>query len=298
MEFNKSQQVIDVNDSPVGIYLGSDIIEGYAKLLPMEMDVPPKRRDAIDAAIFMANKAAVEKSYRLSQIGSQPNCDIGKAALSIRISPPKIETPYDETFPVALLPAEAAALARTFKEGEKYFIVNVSVMWTARWICLPEGGIAGLPRDTITASNAQTHIGDKVFDFGCPHPSFDKVVTKETITAHREMKRYPVESFRSEYPRMRDQMKDSVQRETVVQLNEAIRNLAKCPVECPETQMSVTLGYPESMWVEGEEIIEVQEREEWVYEPTMHRAKIPFNVLSYRVKGKWSWSVQRTCCSE
>lgn len=298
MELKKSQTVTEVNESPVGVYIGADIIEGYAKLRPEEMEMPPKRREAVDAAIFMANKAAVDKAFALSNIGSKPICENGKVAISIRISPPKIDKPYDETTPVVLLPAEAAALARTSKEGDKYFIISVSVMWTARWICLPEGGIEGLPRDSVTASSGKTHIGDKVFDFGCPQPFFDKVVSLETSTTHRELKRYTTDHFRADYKRFVNDMTSNVNRETLSQLYNALRMLPKCPAECPETQISVTLGYPETFSVEGTETVQIEIRKEYVHDPEFRLADVPHELLTYKVTGKWSWAVQRSCCSE
>ena len=62
MELKKSQPVIEVNQSPIGVYIGSDIIEGYARLHPEEMEMPPKRREANEHAVYMANKAAIDKA--------------------------------------------------------------------------------------------------------------------------------------------------------------------------------------------------------------------------------------------
>lgn len=298
MELSKSQPVIDVNESPTGVYIGSDIIEGYAKLRPEEMDIPPKRRDAMDAAINMANRAAVDKAYRLSQVGSKPTCETGIVVLSIRISPPKVDKPYTEAIPAILLPPEASVFVRGLRPEDKYVILSVSVMWTARWICLPAGGIEGLPRDTVTASNAKTHVGDKVFDFGCPQPSFDRVVVFENNQVHHELVKYPVAKFRADYPNFINSVTSNLTQQTFSQLYDAILKLPKCPAECPETQLSITLGYPEPFSVVAEEGSVTKTRNEYVRNPEFKLVEVPYEVLSYNVKGKWSWSVQRTCCSD
>ncbi len=298
MELKKSQPVIEVNQSPIGVYIGSDIIEGYARLHPEEMEMPPKRREANEHAVYMANKAAIDKAIALSKVISPPVHEGGKVALSIRLSPPKYDKPYTQVTPIALLPNEAASLAKGVKEGDPFVIIAVSVMWTARWICLPDGGIEGLPKDSVTASSAKTHIGDKVFDFGCPQPMFDKVIVKESNHVHRELKRYTQEDFRRDYVRFKSEMERSLEQEVMMQLHNALRQLPKCPAECPETQMSITLGYPETFSITTEETVTVQYKREYVYTPKIEAVDVPYDVLTYHVIGKWSWAVQRACCSD
>ena len=296
MALKKTQTVKDVNESPVSVYIGADIIEGYGKLRVDEVDVPPKHREAMDAAILMANKNAVEKALAQSKLVEKPDCKGGKLALSIRISPPRIDMPYTNDVSIYNLPLEAQALAKTSRHGERYVITSVSVMWTARWICIPKGGYPGLPKDTITASNARTHIGDKIFDFGCPHPSSDGVVAKETDNVHKENPRYTLLKFQEDYPNFINVATETLIKDTLDELGNAMMVLPKCPAECPETQLSVTLGYPQPMSVVGAESIVVEERDG--YNEKYQRVKVPYDLHNYKVKGKWSWTVQRTCCAD
>ncbi len=289
--------IMEVTESPTGVYIGSEIIEGYAKLLPEEMEILSKRREAIQLATFEANKAAIEKAYLLSE-GKKPLSEDNVVTLSIRISPPKEEKPYTETTPVHLLPAPAIATLKITRHGEKYNLIVVSVVFTARWICLPEGSIPGLPKDTVTASKGVTHIGNNRYDFGCPHPSMDNIIELEKIEIC--VKPAPVKAFVEKYSAFDTAFVKELELHLFNQLFPAIQTLPKCPIECPETDLSVTIGYPQTFVATGEEQIEILERQEnLIMPPALQPAMttVRFEQFNYVMKGKWSWSVQRTCCS-
>ena len=291
--------VIEVTEAPTGVYIGSEIIEGYAKLMFEDMDILPKRRAAVEAAVLEANKSAIEKSYLLSK-GKEPVCKGSVATLSIRISPPKEEKPYTEATPVHYLPPAAInAIKPITRHGEKYYIIVVSVVFTARWVCLPKGSIPGLPKDTVTPSTGKTYIGNNTYDFGCPHPSEDRITEFEKIEVH--VKPHPLKGFIEKYPLFDQAFEKEFETHLFNELFPAIQSLPKCPVECPETDLSVTIGYPQSLKTSGEERIDIMERQEQLIMPPVaqHRmTTVRFEQHNYVMKGKWSWSVQRTCCSD
>lgn len=292
---NTQPQVIDILSSPKGVYLGSEIIEGYGKLLTDEVDILSKRRAALQAAILDANKAAIQKAFLLSK-GKEPVCEGSVATLSIRISPAIEEKPYNEATPANLLPPAALAIAKPGRYGEKYTLIVVSVVFVARWVCLPKGSIPGLPKDSVTPSKIKTHIGNNTYDFGCPHPSIDKVTDYQKEELHT--KPMLLQAFTEKYATFDEVFIKDIEDHMFNEMFTELEALPNCPMECPETDLSITMGYPQPFYSTGSEQIRVLERLENLIMPpaTQHvMTKVKYEQYYYKMDGDWSYSMQRTC---
>jgi hypothetical protein len=279
---------------PETIYVGTDKIEGYAKITEVEMQLVTKRREAIKAATDQANLLAVKKAYETAA-KSKPEVEGKLAVLHIRILPPVEETPYTEATPAHLFPPEVPVQHRTPRYGEKFNIFVLSVGWTARWILLSEGDIDGLPSYQETKSKTKTRIGKTSYEFNCPQPLMDKITTIEKVELHVSPRQVPLKSFVEKYPGFDDAFAVQAKDAFFAELNEALVNLPKCPKECEETELAVTIGYPQPYSVTGDEVIIVRERSEMVQQPNPKVVTIKFEEYTYVTKGKWSWSIQRAC---
>ena len=282
---------------PETVYVGTDKIEGYAKITEPEMQLVTKRREAMRTAVTQANTLAVKNAYELAK-ATKPETEGKLAVLSIRISPPKEEPPYTELTPVHFLPPDMAASMRGPRYGEKFNIIVVSVAWTAYWLIVSEGEIEGLPSYKETQGNVKTHIGKSVFKFNCPQPLLDKVTTFEKTELHVAATHVTLKAFVEKYKSFDDAFVIQMQEAFYAELNEALISLPNCPKECPETELSVTIGYPQPYQLKGEEVILVRERSEMVQQPNPKVVTIKFEEYTYQMKARWSWSVQRACGEE
>src|ERR1017187_7818124 len=95
---------------PNGVYIGSEITEGYELLLLPEMDTLYRRKEAYRKAEETAINLAIDRAFDLSK-GKCPDCDDRFVpAISIILSAPKEELGYDKTVSATGLPPIAAAL--------------------------------------------------------------------------------------------------------------------------------------------------------------------------------------------
>ena len=178
-------------------------------------------------------------------------------------------------------------------EPAKYKIIVSSVIWTARWVCLPKDGIIEPPDEGAILSGSKTFLGNKVFDFGCPHPFRSNIiaVNRESQTANN--KRNTVDRTRQEMVNTVRSVEQEVNNTLFQELNQAIRTLPKCPPECPPGEMSIMIGYPAPFLVTSKELITQVDRDG--YDEKYQRVIVPTDILNYTVHGEWSWSVQRAC---
>ena len=287
------------NNVAESVYVGTDRIEGYAKITDQAMLFVTKRRELMRVAINQANTLAVKNACEMAKT-SKPDGDGKLVVLCIRISAPKEEPPYTELTPVHLLPPEAIPPHQRVhnRYGEKFKIYVVSVVWTADWILVNEGDIQGLPSYQETKSKAKTRIGKTVFEFNCPQPLLDKTTTLEKTELHLGTRHLPLKGFVEKYKTFDDAFVIQMQEAFTAELNEALINLPRCPKECEETEMTVTIGYPQQYEFTGEEVIVVRERSEMVQQPNPKVVTVKFEEYTYVMKGKWSWSVQRACGME
>jgi len=296
MEKESEQREVLFANNFTGVYVGSESVEDYCKIPTVEKGVEIRWNAAIETASNNATRAALKRAYEAST-GSKPKCEGFVTTLSIRISAPKEGKHFTEKIPSINLPQGAKVLADQAKPGDEYTIIVMRVNWTARWICLPIGGIEGLPKDGVTPSTGVTFLGINALDLGCPHPSKDGIVIFERTEAHNPLKRSPqLENWKMSYRSFEDQVKNTVIQTTFRELEQAILQLAKCPPECKVGDLSITLGYPEPFSFEYTEVVTMIDKDEYqTIDGTFQAVKTKVEQVTYKAIGKWSWSVQRTC---
>ena len=280
--------------SPETVYAGMDIIEGYAKITEAELHLVTKRREAMKLAVHQAHVLAVKNAYEMAR-ACKPVSGDKLPVLCIRISPPKEEESYTELTPVQFLPPDVGVSMRSNRYGEKFTIYVVSVVWTAHWVMVSEGDIDGLPSYKETKGNVKTHIGKSVFEFNIPQPMLDNTTKLDKTEHHVAQRHVTLKAFVEKYKSFDEVFVKEFETAFFTELNDAIMNLPKCPKEYEETEMTVTIGYPQPYSVTGEEEIIVRERSEMVHQPNPKVVNVKFEEYTYAMKGRWSWSVQRAC---
>ncbi len=276
------------------VYIGTDKIEGYAKITGPDMDILSKRREAMAQAVQQANFMAVKQAYETGK-DFKPEANGNIVLLSVRITPPVTEEPYTEATPQHLLPPEFAAAMRGRYSVEKFNIYVVSVGWTARWITVEPDSIEGLPSYPESKQTSKTRIGKTVFEFATPHPMLDKISYMEKTEHHVAQRNLTLKAFVEKYKTYEEEFIREFEKHFFEELNQAFLKLPKCPKECEETELSVTIGYPQPYQAGGKEVIIVRERSEMVHQPAPKVVNVKFEEYTFEMKGKWSWSMQRVC---
>lgn len=291
---------------PNGVYIGSEITEGYELLLLPEMDTLYRRKESYKKAEATAINLAIDRAFALSA-GKCPDCDDRYVpAISIILSAPKEEIGYDETVAHTGLPPIAAALVARYPNAQhKYKIVTVSVEWTARWVILPVNGIDFPDNDGIIPSGIITYIGNKAFDFGCPQPIKNNIIIRDMIYDMAEPNPHPhmrhhawtPETFKAGLDANIEKIRKETEEAVFKELKEAIVYLPKCPLDQVAGGLSISIGYPKNYAVIFKELHYEIDTPGVVQNEAGQNVMgtIKKEMLKYEITGNWSWSVQRTC---
>ena len=289
------EEVKELQSCPTGMYMGSGDVEGYSLVMLPEQDtVNYRRRDAIESAGRTATHNALMRAYEVAK-DKAPNCGDCTATISIVLTSPKEEKPYTEATPVAGLPQGAMHMVPKVPAGTKYRIIVVSVTWTARWVCLPEG-IEFAANDGVVPSGQKVYIGNQAFDFGAPQPSRHNTVSLKTNYDQAEQTRIKEETFFARADEQIRGMGQQVNQKMFAELETAILHLPKCPPECSNSDMSITIGYPKPFQVTYKKKIKKVDQPAYeMVDGTYQRVNKLVDSTCFEIMGEWSWSVQRNC---
>ncbi len=290
------EEIKELKSCPVGMYMGTGEVEGYSLVLLPEQDtVNFRRKDALESASRTATKAALMRAYEVAK-DKAPDCGDCIATISIVLSSPKEEKPYTEATPVAGLPQTAMHLVPKVPAGTKYRIIVVSVTWTVRWVCLPADGIIFAANDAVIPSGVKTYIGNQAFDFGAPQPSRHNTVSYSIKFDQAQQKRIKEDTFLSRVDEQIRAVSAQVNAKMWAELENAILHLPKCPPECGESDMSITIGYPKPFMVTyKKKVIKVEVDGYEIVDGKYHPLKNLVDSTCFDITGEWSWSVQRNC---
>ncbi len=290
--------VKELQSCPTGMYMGSGEVEGYSLVMLPEQDtVNFRRRDAIESASRTATMSALKRAYEVARDKS-PNCGDCIATISIVLTSPKEEKPYTEATPVAGLPQGAMHMVPKVPAGTKYRIIVVSVTWTARWVCLPVEGIEFAANDGVVPSGQKIYIGNQSFDFGAPQPSRHNTVVLNSKFDQADHSRLKEETFLSRVDEQIRQMTQQINSKMWIELETAILHLPKCPPECANGDMSITIGYPKPFLVTYKKKVKKIDTPAYeMLDGTYQRVTKLVDSTCFEITGEWSWSVQRNCTS-
>src|SRR5665213_1374508 len=182
---------------PKSVYLGSDSVEGYSLILLPEMDTEYRHDVAVKTISANIVNEALKKAFELSKTKA-PDWKDGIPALSITFSSPKEGKPIGDQVSVAGLPPGAASLKQGVKEGQRYKIIVVSLIWVARWVCLPKEGIEFAGNNETVPSGKETFIGNQAFDFGVPQPVRHNIIKTSSIFRQEESRKKSKEAFQAD----------------------------------------------------------------------------------------------------
>ena len=286
----------EIQSCPIGMYMGSGDVEGYSLVMLPEQDtVNFRRKDALESAARTATHNALMRAYEVAK-DKAPNCGDCIATISIVLSSPKEEKPYTEATPVAGLPQSAMHLVPKVPVGTKYRIIVVSVTWTVRWVCLPADGITFAPNDAVIPSGVKTYIGNQAFDFGAPQPSRHNSISMSMKFDQAEQRKIKEETFLGRVDEHIRSMAQQVNAKMFSELESAILHLPKCPPECGESDMSITIGYPKPFLVTYKKKVTKVEQDTYEHlDGVFQRVKKLVDSTCFDITGEWSWSVQRNC---
>lgn len=281
---------------PTGMYMGTGEVEGYSiVMLPEQDTVNYRRKDALESAGRTATHNALMRAYEVAK-DKAPNCGDCIPTISIVLSSSMEEKPYTEATPIAGLPHAAQHMIPKVAPGTKYRIIVVSVTWTARWVCLPTEGIEFAPNDGVVPSGQKIYIGNQAFDFGAPQPSRHNTVSMQSKYDQADQSRIKEETFLSRADEQIRAMGPQVMAKMWAELENAILHLPKCPPECNNSDMSITIGYPKPFLISYKKRVKKIDTPGYeMVDGNYQQVTKLVDSTSFEILGEWSWSVQRNC---